>query len=103
MRPDERLDAQIVIGTSNPAKARQCQLALRSAGLLLRSLCDVVADPPEIVEDGWDAEERATRKACAYSRMIGLPFLSLDYALVFDGLPAEEQPGLNVRRRPGLG
>jgi hypothetical protein len=76
----------IVIGTSNPAKVRQCWLALA-----------------EVVEDGWDAEENAARKALAYSRATGLPVLSLDYALVFEGLPAEHQPGMNVRRMRGLG
>jgi inosine/xanthosine triphosphate pyrophosphatase family protein len=93
---------EIVIGTAHPAKVRQCQLALRSSDLLVRSLGEVLAHPPEVVEDGCDAEENAARKARAYCRAAGLPVLSLDYALAFEGLPAECQPGINVRRIPGV-
>jgi hypothetical protein len=32
---------------------------------------------------------------------VGRPVVSLDYALFFDGVDAEEQPGANVRRIPG--
>jgi inosine/xanthosine triphosphate pyrophosphatase family protein len=92
----------IVIGTTNPAKVRQCQLALRASGLRVRSLTEVLPDAPEVAEDGVDAEENAARKARAYSEAIGCPVLSLDYALTFDGLPAESQPGMNVRRIPGV-
>jgi Ham1 family len=93
---------QIVIGTTNPAKVRQCQLALRSADLRMRSLSELLPHPPEISEDGWDAEENAARKARAYCHVIGLPVMSLDFALAFDDLPAECQPGMNVRRIPGV-
>jgi inosine/xanthosine triphosphate pyrophosphatase family protein len=93
---------QIVIGTTNPAKTRQCRLALAASGLRMQSLTDALPAPPNVVEDGWNAEENATRKARAYSAAAGLPVLSLDYALVIDGLPAERQPGMNVRRIPGV-
>jgi hypothetical protein len=93
---------EIVIGTTNPAKARQCRAALRDSGLRLRSLSELLANPPQVVEDGRDSEENAARKARAYSEIVGLPVLSLDYALTFDGLPPERQPGMNVRRIPGV-
>jgi inosine/xanthosine triphosphate pyrophosphatase family protein len=92
----------IVIGTTNPAKLRQCELALRGSGSRVRSLLAVLPDAPEVAEDGWDAEENAARKASVYSRAAALPVLSLDYALTFDGLPAARQPGMNVRRIPGI-
>lgn len=93
---------EIVIGTTNPAKVRQCELALRTTGLQVRSLSEELAHPPEVVEDGRDAEENAARKARVYSNLTGLAVLSLDYALAFDGLPADRQPGINVRRIPGV-
>jgi hypothetical protein len=40
------------------------------------SLSEVLADPPQVVEDGWDAKENAARKALAYSRATGLPVLA---------------------------
>jgi hypothetical protein len=93
---------RIVIGTTNPAKERQCRLALRATDLRLLPLADVVTEAPEVVEDGWSAEENAARKAGAYTRATGLPVLSLDYALAFAGIPPDRQPGLHVRRIPGV-
>ena len=84
---------EIAIGTSNPAKLRQCKVALGRTGLRLRPLDELLEHPPDIPEDGRDAEENAVRKAQSYCELVGIPVLSLDYALVFDDVPADVQPG----------
>lgn len=64
---------EIVIGTANPAKARQCELALRATDVQVRPLDELLPDPPETAEDGWSAEVNAARKACAHCQAVGLP------------------------------
>jgi hypothetical protein len=49
---------EIVIGTANPSKVRQCQLALRSSHLRVRPLSEMLADPPEVVEDGRASDDQ---------------------------------------------
>lgn len=93
---------EIVIGTTNPAKLRQCRFALRPSSLRVRPLTELLDRPPQVPEDSLDAEENALRKARAYCGIVEMPVLSLDYALLFDDVPASLQPGVNVRRIPGV-
>jgi inosine/xanthosine triphosphate pyrophosphatase family protein len=93
---------EIVIGTTNAAKARQCELALAGTGISTRRITDVLDVVPDIQEDGREPAENAAKKAAAYAALLGAPVVSLDYALVFDGVAADEQPGVNVRRIPGF-
>jgi hypothetical protein len=91
----------IVLGTTNPAKARQCELALAGTGFQTTRLAALVDEVPEVREAATSPEENAAAKALAYVRLVNQPVLSVDYALVFDGVLKEEQPGANVRRIPG--
>ena len=93
--------APVVIGTANTAKAQQCITALASQGIHAIGVNDVIDDLPAVEEIGPGAVDNAVAKAVAYSRLVGGPVLSVDYGLVLDGLPADRQPGLNVRRLPG--
>lgn len=94
--------AEVVIGTTNAAKARQCELALAGSGVQTTRLIDLLEVVPAIAEDASDAAANAARKALAYAELVERPVVSLDYALTFDGVADHEQPGVNVRRIPGV-
>lgn len=89
---------ELVYGTHNPSKIAQVQAALADTDITVVGLGDVdfVVD-----EDGTSPEENARKKAVEYASAIGRPVLSMDVALYFDDLPANQQPGLYVRRIPG--
>jgi len=93
---------EIVIGTTNAAKARQCELALADSGVATTRLTDLLEVVPAIAEDAQDPEANAAGKALAYAILVDRPVVSLDYALTFDGVADDEQPGVNVRRIPGV-
>jgi XTP/dITP diphosphohydrolase len=91
---------EIILGTGNRAKIDQMKAALGPIGISVEGLPkDKVF--PDIAEDQESAQGNARKKALAYSRALGKTVLSMDNALYFDGLAAELQPGLNVRRIPG--
>lgn len=92
---------RILVGTTNPAKFDRY-------ATMLRSLPDVeVVDPRvaqpvrPIIEDGATADENARKKARTYADATGLPALSVDDALYLPALPADQQPGIQVRRYLG--
>ena len=94
---------ELVIGTTNPAKARNCRAALEGAPYVLRDPGELLSAMPVVAEDAESAEENARRKAVAFAAAARLPAVSLDFALYFDGVDDREQPGLNVRRIRGHG
>ncbi len=55
----------------------------------------------KIEEDGASVGENAAKKARAYFERVGKPTLAGDSSLYIEGLPAEKQPGLRVRRVGG--
>ncbi|MFA5926592.1 MAG: non-canonical purine NTP pyrophosphatase [Patescibacteria group bacterium] len=87
---------QIIFGTTNQEKINQIQAALSRLGIDVIGIGDF-PDLPRVEENGTSALENAVIKARAYSQAIGEPVLSMDNALYFEGLPAEEQPGIHVR------
>lgn len=91
---------EIVIGTGNPAKKKAVQSALAPLGILVKG-SDDLGLALDITEDGSTAQENARKKSLAYARAAGQPVLSIDNALYLEGLPADEQPGINTRRVPG--
>ncbi len=93
---------EVVIGTTNTAKARQCELALAGSGVKTTRLSNLLEVVPAIAEDARDAAANAANKALAYARLVERPVVSLDYALLFDGVSDDEQPGVKVRRIPGV-
>ncbi len=94
--------AEVVIGTTNAAKARQCELALAGSGVATTRLTDLLEVVPAIAEDARDAGANAAKKALGYAKLVKRPVVALDYALLFEGVSDDEQPGVNVRRIPGV-
>jgi inosine/xanthosine triphosphate pyrophosphatase family protein len=90
---------EMVFGTGNKAKIAQIQGALRPLGITVVGIGDL-AQTLQVAEDGETAQENARKKALAYSAVLGRSVFSMDNALYFDGLSADLQPGLNVRRVP---
>lgn len=91
---------RIIFGTGNPAKIKQIQGALAFLGITVEGLPDSVKDL-KIEEDGQTAQDNARKKASAYAEAIGEPVLSMDNALFLNGLPADKQPSIHVRRING--
>lgn len=88
---------EILFGTTNEAKIKQLRGALAPIGVEVKGVEDQASLPP-VGEDGETAQENARKKATAYAKALGRIVLSMDNALYLDELPAEEQPGLHVRR-----
>ncbi len=93
---------RIVLGTTNPAKARQCRLALRTAHLRVLSLAEALKDPPEVVEDGSSAEENAARKAAPTVGRRGFQCCRWTTHSRSSAFRPTASPGLHVRRIPGV-
>ncbi len=92
---------QLLLGTTNPAKVRILRSALAPLPLEVLGLADLRI-AIDVQEDGASPEENAEKKARAYRAASGLPTLALDGGLYIKGLPAESQPGMFVRRIPGV-
>ena len=90
----------LLLGTSNPGKIEDWRAML---GHLALEILDPVqlGLTVDVVESADTAEENARIKALAYFAASGIPTFSLDAALRIDGLPAERQPGVHVRRIGG--
>jgi len=92
--------ARLLLGTSNPGKVEDWRAMLGHLAL-------EILDPVQLgltvdaVESADTAEENARIKALAYFAASGIPTFSLDAALRIEGLPAERQPGVHVRRIGG--
>ena len=91
---------EILFGTTNEAKIRQVGGALAPAHIKVRGVANKEI-LPDVEENGKTAVENARKKALAYAKFLGELVFSMDNALYLEGLPAEKQPGLNVRRING--
>jgi len=91
------MHTELVLGTCNPAKVRYLRGILAQVGVSLRGAqeWDLALD---VAETGGTAQENARLKAVAFAERLGRTVLSMDNALYLGGLPANEQPGLHVRR-----
>ena len=93
-------DARLLLGSSNPGKIEDWRAMLDHLAL-------EIFDPVQLglavdaVESADTAEENARIKALAYFAASGIATFSLDAALRIEGLPAERQPGVHVRRIGG--
>ena len=91
----------LLIGTKNLAKFNRYQRILsRYVHLTILSPGDLQV-AVNIFENGISAQENARIKASAYVRGSGLPALGIDEALYIPALPADQQPGVFVRRYAG--
>lgn len=91
----------IIFGTTNPGKIAHVQTALDPLGIKVEGLT-AFGELPDVEEDGETPEENARKKATAYCQAISQPVMSMDNALYLDGVSDEDQPGMHVRRIPGL-
>ncbi len=91
---------RLLLGSSNPGKIADWRTMLGHLAL-------EIFDPAQLglavdaVESADNAEENARIKALAYFAASGIPTFSLDAALRIEGLPADRQPGVHVRRIGG--
>ena len=86
---------ELLIGTSNPGKIREIELALNGLPLILRSLGDY-SDLSVPVESGATYADNAIIKATDYARQTGLCVLADDSGLEVDWL--EGAPGVHSAR-----
>lgn len=90
--------ADLVIGTTNTVKARQCELALAGLDVRIWRLASVLPHVRPADEIAEAPGENARIKASQYAMQLDQPVLALDFALTFDGFDADGQPGARVRR-----
>jgi len=91
----------LIYGTTNPAKLKTMQKNLSLLPLEIVGLEEYKGILPDVDESGNNPLENARIKALAYFRTIGKLVFSCDSGLFFDGIPAEEQPGVHVRNVGG--
>lgn len=92
---------ELIIGTSNPAKIGMVQSALLPLDIKVRGT-KALGLSLNIIEGGQTAQENARKKSLAYAEALGRLVLSIDNALYLEGLPNEEQPGINTRKVAGM-
>lgn len=86
---------ELLIGTSNPGKVREIELALEGLPLILRSLNEY-SDLSAPIESGESYADNAIIKATEYARQTGLCVLADDSGLEVDWL--DGAPGLHSAR-----
>ena len=94
------MKAQILLGTTNPAKVHIVRAALESLPIEILTPADVSIQI-DVKEDGQSTEENAKKKARAYFAAADMPTLAIDGGLHIEGLSEEKQPGVSVRRIQG--
>ena len=92
---------KILIATLNPAKLERYRRMLADYPQLEPRSPQEMGLRLTVEENGATAAENARLKASQYAAASGLPALGIDEALFIPGLPAEEQPGVYVRRKQG--
>lgn len=90
--------AELVIGTINPGKAHQVELALKGLDVNVRRLSEVMPVIPMVEERSADPRQNAREKARVYSAYANRPVLAIDFALYLERVADELQPGAMVRR-----
>lgn len=85
---------KLLIGTSNPGKAKELRGYLEPLGFEVLTIADFDLEPVE--ETGETFEENAVLKAKAYAKATGLPTLADDAGLEVDALGGA--PGVRTHR-----
>lgn len=91
---------QLLFATTNQSKINRFKEGLLKKGIELLSLNDLNLNV-DVSENGNDAIENALIKARAYKDIVKIPILAMDDNLFLENIPAEAQPGTNVRRVNG--
>ena len=92
---------RLIYGTGNPAKVKSMRVALEPLGIDVVGVRALLADLPEIEENGTTPLENARIKALAYYKILHQPVFACDSGLYIQGLPEHEQPGMHVRMVKG--
>lgn len=92
--------SRIIIGTGNPTKQQRYGKLLSLFAEEVVGLSDAgIMEKPK--ERGETSEENAEIKARYYAAQVGTPAFAEDEALYVDFFPADQQPGVHVRRIEG--
>ncbi len=95
-----RAQKDLFYATGNKSKLHNMVYRLRDYPI--RVLCpDDLGIHIEVEENGKTALENALLKARAYYEAVKMPVIAGDSGVLIEGLPAEKQPGLYVRRVNG--
>ena len=90
---------EIIIASTNPAKIFQIKSALKLVGIEANG---PERDLPEVRENGKTLIENATKKALSAAKFLNKVVLAMDNGLYLDNLEERKQPGLKIRRIPGI-
>ncbi len=91
----------LLLGTRNPARIEMVRKILRGSLVQMLTLDDL-GITLEVEEDGSSTEANAVKKARAYYSLSRVPTLAIDGGLRIDRFPTEKQPGVLVKRWPGV-
>ena len=91
---------KLLFATTNPAKINKYVERLKMNNIEVITIKDLGINL-HVEENGKDAIENAIIKAKAYSEIMDIPVFAVDDNLYIDGVPAEKQPGMFVRRVNG--
>ncbi len=93
---------KLLFGTGNLGKLEYMREVVEGLGLEIIGLNDLDLNLQlTVTEDGKDPLENAKIKALAYYQEFGIPVFSCDSGLYINGLDAQIQPGVHVRRVNG--
>lgn len=101
-RTKPKMASQLLSGTRNPARVEMLRHILRGLPVKILTLEDLCIDQ-QVEEDGLSTAANAEKKARFYYVLAGIPTLAMDGGLNIDRFPPEKQPGVLVKRAPGLG
>lgn len=96
------LEKQLLIGTRNPARIAMVHSILVGTPVKTWTLA-AMGIIQDVEEDGPSTEANAVKKARFYRELSGIPTLAIDGGVQIERFPPEKQPGVRVKRVPGLG
>lgn len=91
---------KLLFATTNPAKVKKYEKALKEKGIELISIKDLDIKL-NVEENGKNALENAFIKAKSYYEATGITTIGMDNNLFIENIPEEKQPGTHVRRVNG--
>src|SRR5258708_38865997 len=77
---------RLVVATTNPGKLEELRALLADLPLEVRSVAEVLADPPVVIEDGAGVAENAVKKARSVAEATLMLSLADDSGLEVDVL-----------------
>lgn len=92
---------RLLIGTTNPVRLEILRAALAPLPIAIVTL-EQLGITAAVEEDGASPVANAEKKARTYQALSQFPTLALDGGMTIAGLPPERQPGVTVRRIPGI-